>query len=59
MGSTAALPLLGGKHYAKKKQNNCISSMSDTCCSNDCYKFCRTGGYVTWKRNPKTASNRC
>jgi hypothetical protein len=60
MGSTAALPLsIGGKHYAKKKQSSRISGMSDTCCGNDCDKFCGTGGYVTWKRNKKTVSNRC
>lgn len=60
MGSTAALPLsIGGKHYAKKKQSSRISGMSDTCCGNDCDKFCGTGGYVTWKRNKKAVSNRC
>lgn len=57
--ATALLSLIGGKYYAKKKQNRRISSMSNTCCSNDCNKYCGTGGYVTWKRNQKTTSNRC
>ena len=43
----------------KKKQSSCVGGMPNTCCSNDCYKLCGTGGYVAWRRNQRTASTRC